>query len=50
MPAWAIGSVETPEGAADPGYPEGPVYELMGSSVEVGGRLDLEFVPALKSG
>ena len=38
IPTWGIDSTEKPGGAADPGYQEGHVYELMGSSVEVGGK------------
>ncbi len=38
MPAWCTDSAEKPGGATDPGYPEGNVYEPIGSSVEVGGK------------
>ena len=37
MPTWGTDNAEKPGGAADLAYPEGNVFELMGSSVEVGG-------------
>ncbi|KAK0721774.1 hypothetical protein B0T26DRAFT_700265 [Lasiosphaeria miniovina] len=44
MPAWGADSAERPGGATDPGCPKGNVYELMGSSVEVGddGRVKID--------
>lgn len=37
VPAWGTDATEMPGGAADQGYQAEHVYELMGSSVEVGG-------------